>query len=101
MGAVDGLGFHGGIPPGIVEHHRVGRGQVQSDAAGFQADKNERHLARLEPGDRLLARLGLAGEFGPADAPAIEFGLDQVEHGRELAEEDDPAPLRDHLLQQR
>jgi hypothetical protein len=42
MGAVDGLGFDGGIPPGIVEDDVAGGGQVQARAGGAQAEQENR-----------------------------------------------------------
>ena len=55
VGAVGGLILDGRIPPGIIVDHRVGGGEVEADAAGFQADQEERHFAALERLDRLGA----------------------------------------------
>ena len=50
MGAVDGLGFDGRIPPWIEQEHVLGRRQIQSQSAGFQADQENRAgLIVLEP----------------------------------------------------
>jgi hypothetical protein len=43
VGAVGGLVFDGRVPPRVVVDHRVGRGQVEADAAGLQADQEDRH----------------------------------------------------------
>ena len=39
--AVGGLVLDGGVPPGIEVHDIVGGGQVQSGAAGAQADQEQ------------------------------------------------------------
>ena len=39
--AVDGLRFHRRIPPGIEKEHVLGGGEVQAQAAGFQADQEK------------------------------------------------------------
>ena len=36
VGAVNGLAFDGGVPPGIEEDHIVGGGEVEAEAAGFE-----------------------------------------------------------------
>ena len=41
VGAVDGLRFHGRIPPGIEHEDIVGGGQVQAQATGLEADQEE------------------------------------------------------------
>jgi hypothetical protein len=52
VGAVGGLVFDGRVPPRVVVDHRVGGGEVEADAAGLQADQEDRHLAVLELADR-------------------------------------------------
>ena len=41
VGAVDGLGFDGGVPPGVEEEDVVGAGEVEAQAAGFERDEEE------------------------------------------------------------
>ena len=41
VGAVDGLGFDGGVPPGVEEEDVVGAGEVEAEAAGFEGDEEE------------------------------------------------------------
>jgi hypothetical protein len=43
VGAVGGLVFDGGVPPRVVVDHRVGGGEVEADAAGLEADEEDRH----------------------------------------------------------
>jgi len=38
MGAVGGLGFYRWIPPGVEHEYVVGRGQIQTVAAGLETD---------------------------------------------------------------
>jgi hypothetical protein len=46
VGAVGGLVFNRRVPPGVVMDHRVGLGEIQAHAAGFEADEKQRHFAR-------------------------------------------------------
>jgi len=62
----------------------VGGGQVETDAAGFQADQEDRHFAVLELVDRRFAVAGVAGQGGVAEAVLVELGGDQFEHAGEL-----------------
>lgn len=98
VSAVDRLRLDSWIPPGIVENDGVSAREVEARAACLEAHQNERHLTGLEPRNRLLAILGLAGEFSPAMTMMIERGLYEIEHGGELAEQDDLPSLRNHLV---
>jgi hypothetical protein len=49
VGAVRGLVFHGWIEPEVVVDHPGGRGEVEPDASGLEADEEDgRALSRLE-----------------------------------------------------
>jgi len=48
MGAVAGLVFDGGIPPRIEMDDGVRRSEVESDAAGFEADEEHGDVSCLE-----------------------------------------------------
>jgi hypothetical protein len=54
MGAVDGLAFHGWVPPRVEQIDVVGGGQVEAESAGFQADQEQLAvrvvLEALDPG---------------------------------------------------
>ena len=53
VGAVDGLRLDGGVPPGVEQVDVVGGGQVQAEAAGLEADQEERAVGvGLEALDR-------------------------------------------------
>src|SRR5450755_2936826 len=56
VGAVDGLGFDGGIPPGVEQKDVLGGGQVEAQSSSLQADE-EQGASRvvLEALDALLA----------------------------------------------
>ena len=41
VGAVDRLGFDGGVPPGIEEENVLRGRQIQAEAAGFEADEKQ------------------------------------------------------------
>ena len=56
--AVRRLRFHGGVPPRIQVDHGVRAGQVQAEAACFQADQEQRRAAALEVVDARLTRRG-------------------------------------------
>ena len=74
VGAVDGLRFDGGVPPGVEQEDVVGVGEVQSEAAGFEADEEKRagRSRILELLDERLAIRRLAVEVEIRDAFAIE-----------------------------
>src|SRR5207247_9868878 len=42
MRAIDGLGFDGRVPPGIIEHDVTGGGEVQAGARGAEDRKSTR-----------------------------------------------------------
>ena len=85
MRAVNGLVFHGGIPPWIVEDDVAGGGEVQAEAAGAQG--NQKHcgaFAGLEVGDKWAALFRLTGEHEVLPLACYEFGADELEHFDEL-----------------
>ena len=41
VGAVGRLRFHRGVPPRVEVNHVVGGGEVQAEAAGFEADEEQ------------------------------------------------------------
>ena len=97
MSAIDRLLFDGWIPPGIENDHRVGGGQVQSDAARLQADQKNIGRAALKCFDGALAVHGFTGQHAVANAFRIEAEPDQREHGGELREDDDLAAFAQQL----
>jgi hypothetical protein len=50
-----GLVLGGGVPPGVDDEHDVGGRQVQTEAAGLQADEEEVALAALKS-EKVLGR---------------------------------------------
>ena len=54
--AVDGLGLGGGVPPRVEEEDVVGLGEVEPEAAGLEADEEDRRRRRR--GTRRSARAG-------------------------------------------
>ena len=48
VSAVGGLGFGGGVPPGIIVDDGVRRGEIETGAAGFEGNEEEGDLAILE-----------------------------------------------------
>jgi hypothetical protein len=99
MGTIGGLVFGRRVPPRVVVDHGVGGGQIQSDAAGFQADQKDRHFARLKAANLRFAIPGVAGEDDVVDAGKLQFLFDQRQHAGELREQQD-APALLHLLRQ-
>ena len=72
--------------------HGVGGGQVQADAAGFQADQEQRRLAALEARHHVAAlrRGRVAGQRQPGQAQRGQFGFHQPQHAGELREHQHP-----------
>jgi len=97
--AVGRLGLDRRVPPGVEVDHGVRGGEVQSHAAGLEADQEDRGLALLEAADDLLAVARVAGEQLVGDAGALELRLDQREHAGELREQQHAAALVDQLGQ--
>jgi len=95
VGAVAGLVFHRGVPPGVHVDHIVGGGEVQAEAAGAQADQEEFALARLKGGDGGAA-LGLGGaavQILVADAAGVQVGAQDAQVIDELAEHQGFVPV--------
>ncbi len=99
VGAVGGLVFGGGVPPGVVVDDGVGGGEIEPGAAGLERDEEDGDFAGLEFFDEFGALLGLAGEFEERDVLEFEVFLDEFEHGGELREQQDAAALLDELGQ--
>ena len=78
-------GFH----QGVHEDDIVGGGEVESQAAGFEAYEEEVSFARLESVHLLHAFLGGCApvEVAVADVPAVEVFADEGQMSHELAED--------------
>lgn len=95
VGAVGGLGFGGGVPPGVVVDYGVCGGEVEAGAAGFEGDEEDGEAAGLELLDEFSAVFGAAGELEVGGVVADELVLDEAEHGGELGEDEDAAAFLD------
>ena len=71
VGAIGRLRLRGGVPPGIVVDDGVGAGEVETGAAGLQADQEDVCLAFGELIDRLLATDRRPGERDVPDAALV------------------------------
>ena len=90
VGAVDGLGFDGGIPPGFDEDNVVGGGEVQAVAAGLEADEEDAPRGiGLERGHLSGAVARGAVEVAEGDIFRFKPASDEFQHTGELAEDDD------------
>src|SRR5439155_26061005 len=90
MGAVGGLRLDRGIPPRIEMNHGVGGGEIEADAAGFQADQEDcnRGIA-LETIHDFLTLFGRAVEIAEWNLEPLQAFTDEVQHRNELAEDED------------
>ena len=95
IGAVSGLVFGGGVPPGVEMNHGIGGGEVESGTAGLQGDEEDGDVFVLELLDEFAAVFGRAGEEEIADAAGGEFAFDEREHGGELREEKNASAFRE------
>ena len=88
--AVDGLVFHGGIPPRIEEHDVARGGEIQAEAAGAQRDEEDGAALRgLEVLHQRPAILGRTGEEKVTPVALHDLRLDEGEHFHELREDED------------
>lgn len=91
MHAIDGLILDGGGPPRVREHDLVGGDEVEADAADGQAGEHDGAVrVGLEPGHGgvALGRVHLAVDAGEGVVLVCQLGLDDVEEGGPLAEDD-------------
>ncbi|MNG25320.1 hypothetical protein D3C84_1101560 [compost metagenome] len=79
--------------------NRVGGGEIETGAAGLEADKEQRNLAVLEALHRCAPVAGGASDLHMIDVALMQFFLDQGEHAGELGEQQHLAALGDQLLQ--
>ena len=85
VGAVDGLGFDGGVPPGVEEDDIGGGGEIEAGAAGFEADEEGGGaVVGLEFLDELAAVFGGAVEAEGFPFAGGEGLADEGEHFEEL-----------------
>src|SRR5688572_12312475 len=90
VGAVDGLVFDGGVPPGVEEDDIAGGGEIEADAAGAQGNEEDGGAGSvLELFDERLAVLGGTGEEKRVPLALADGGGDEVEHAGELGEDED------------
>src|SRR5215210_874443 len=88
VGAVDGLGFDGGVPPRVEEVDVVGGGEVEAEAAGFQADEEEAASGiGLELLHQLLAVAGLAVQVEVWETGGVEPAAEDAQEAGELGED--------------
>jgi hypothetical protein len=80
VGALGRLILDRRVPPGIVVDDRVGGSQIETGAAGFEANQEERHLAPLKARDRAGAVGRIAAQLDELDPGLAERRFDQVEH---------------------
>ena len=96
--AVDGLGLDGRVPPRVEQVDVLGGGQVQAQAAGLEADQEDRAVGVvLEPLDPLGAVAGAAVEVFVGELLLVEPLADDRQEAGELREDQDLVPLLDDL----
>src|SRR5204863_768324 len=101
MGAVGGLRLDGGIPPGIEMNNGVGGGEIQADAARFQADqKNWNRGIALEAIHDFLTLFGRAVEIAKWNLQLLQAFANEMQHRNELAEDEDAVFAVDRFLEE-
>ena len=83
-----GLVFDDRVPPRIGDHHVVGHREVQAEAAGLEADEEQRAFAGLEGchAPRALGRRGGAVKVLVGNASGLQRLAQQRQEVHELAE---------------
>ena len=101
VGAAGGLVFHGRIPPRIEMDDRVGAGEVQAYAAGFQADEEHGDCGGVLEALNDRAAIGRGTvEVAELYALIVEPVFQQCQHAGELAENKYAMAAVDHFFQQ-
>lgn len=91
VGAVGGLVFDGGVPPGVEVEDVGGSGEIEAGAAGFEGDEED---GGAETALELLDEVFSFRDGGGAVEPEVgdfgfgEVGLEGVEGGGELGEDE-------------
>ena len=91
MHAINRLRLDRKRPPRVHHVHPLGTGQVESDTARFEGQKQHAELvARLKLGEHRRARLLGHGPVQPEKSNLVagEGGGDQSEEGRELGDDE-------------
>ena len=89
MRSVDRLGFHGGIPPWVVENDVGGGSEIKPGAGRPQGqEKGGDGFVFLELIDELLSVLGLARQHEVLAANRLQFAANDFQHFHELAEDE-------------
>jgi hypothetical protein len=79
VGAVDGLGFDGGIPPRIVQHDVAGGGEVEAGAGGAEGEEEHGGACLVVEGaDHFLPVLGIAGEYMGGDVAGAALAFEDL-----------------------
>src|SRR5438128_5488354 len=101
MGAVGGLRLDRGIPPRIEMNDGVGSGEIEADAAGFQADQEDwnRGIA-LEAIHDFLTLFGRAIEIAEWNLELLQAFANEVQHRDELAEDENAVFAVDRFLEE-
>ena len=101
MGAVDRLGFHGRVPPRVVQDHVAGGGEVQSRAGGAQAQQEYARIGIVLEGlHHGLAFFGLTRENVRPNLALAALGLQEFEHLHKLAEDENLVSLAQQRIEQ-
>ena len=86
--AVNGLGFHGGVPPWIVQYHITRGGEIEAGAGGAEAkQENARAFGFLERVDDILPVFGFTGEHVRGDLARAAIFFQNFQHLHKLAED--------------
>src|SRR5262249_16474749 len=100
--AVDRLGFHRWVPPGVEKINIFSRVQVEPQASGFETDEKQLQVwIVLELLDGHLAIARSAIEIGIRNVGVIEPAAHDGEKTRELRKNQDLMSLIDHLIELR
>lgn len=93
VGAIGRLHLGRCVPPRIVVDHRVGGDQIETSAAGLQADQKYVRFPGFKLVTERLAITARAGETQALDVALFETLLQKGEHLRKLGKNKDAAPL--------
>src|SRR4029453_8603290 len=99
MGSIGRLRLDCWIPPGVVMVGGTRCREIEANAAGFEADEEDRDISGLEAINLALPIASAPVQIAVIDRHRLQTVLNEAEHGGKLAEDQDAMSIVDGVLQ--